>query len=1015
MEKAPSYTSTADFVALFESLPGLYLLLSPDLKIQAATKSYLGAIHVEAKEIIGKYFLDAFPNSSHPNNAEALGKIEIALVKSLREKDTTNLGKLRLDTSAGHEAYWEATNTPVFDSEGNLTYIIHEARNITEQVMAERNAQKYQSHLELMSLTANGTLWECDITKGIISWSESYKKLFGYAAQRSSFKISDWSKVVHPDDTDLIRKTFHQLFQEQRSEFTLEYRFKRADGSYADVISRGYAIYDANSAPLRIIGSTNDISLQKHHERQLADITERFRCVATATNDVIWDWNLLDNTVWWNEGYKLLFGHTHDQNTLDVSSWTDYLHPDDFNRVKTSIYGAINGGKTLWESEYRFKCADGSYKLILDKGSVLCDDTNRPIRMIGAMIDITEKKQFEAQLQDSSDRINQILETLPLMTWTATPDGYVNYYSNRWFEFTGSNFEVMQGSGWQELIHPDDQEETFKLWKESITTGKPFVIENRWFSGADNAYRWFLGRAVPLYDQQGNITLWVGSHTEIEEQKQMMLAQKESNEKLRVLSESIPHIVWSGDATGNVDYFNEQWYAYTKMTEEETLGFGWGPALHPDDRQSTVADWLHAINTGEKYERELRLRNINTQDYRWFLARALPARNDEGQITKWFGTATDIHDTIILREQLQESEKQFRFLADSIPQMVWTATPTGYHDYFNRRWLDYTKLTLEESIGMIWNDLLHPDDRQRAWDRWQHSLRTGDYYDIEYRFRDGHSGNYRWFLGLAMPMRDEEGNIVRWFGTCTDIEDHKKAEEELMEKNLELERINQDLDSFVYTASHDLKLPIINMAGVFEELTREADFKDPEAPRMIEMFDASLKQLHNTIHDLSEVVRVQKTKDRELVNISLYDTTQDVLTSLQEMVRESNIQVHLDFEEAPLVAFTRASLKSILYNLISNAIKYRAHDRVPELRLETAIKGNFIELKVTDNGLGIDMSRHHGKLFQMFKRFHSHVKGSGLGLYIVNRLLNNHGGYIDIESTINQGTTFYLYFKQKKS
>jgi PAS domain S-box-containing protein len=352
-------------------------------------------------------------------------------------------------------------------------------------------------------------------------------------------------------------------------------------------------------------------------------------------------------------------------------------------------------------------------------------------------------------------------------------------------------------------------------------------------------------------------------------------------------------------------------------------------------------------------------------------------------------------------------------MSDSIPQMIWTTRPDGHHDYFNKRWMEYTGLTLEESIGLVWNDMLHPDDRQRAWERWQHSLRTGEFYEIEYRFKNGFNGSYRWFLGQAIPMRDAQGNIVKWFGTCTDIEDHKKAEEELVDKNLELERINQDLDSFVYTASHDLKLPIVNMAGIFNELTLSTDFKDPDAHQLISMFNKSLEQIYVTINDLAEVVKVQKSQTRVHELLNLQDVTEKVKISIQDTLQVTGATITTDFAEVPALAFGKANLKSIFYNLISNGIKYRKQDHKPVIHLSSSRKGDYVELKVQDNGIGIDMNKHQNKLFQMFKRFHNHVSGSGLGLYIVNRLLTNRGGYINIESTINEGTTFYLYFKQK--
>ncbi|SHL13477.1 PAS domain-containing protein [Hymenobacter psychrotolerans] len=141
-----------------------------------------------------------------------------------------------------------------------------------------------------------------------------------------------------------------------------------------------------------------------------------------------------------------------------------------------------------------------------------------------------------------------------------------------------------------------------------------------------------------------------------------------------------------------------------------------------------------------------------------------------------------------------QAEDRFRFLVDFIPQLVWFTDATGFHTYFNQRWTDFTGYTLADSVGPdMWNNLLHPDDRQRARDVWGHSLATGEFYEIEYRFKDK-NGGYRWFLGQAQPQFDENGQIAQWYGTCTDIQEQKETEFALRKREQELERAYSDLE-----------------------------------------------------------------------------------------------------------------------------------------------------------------------------------------------------------------------------
>ncbi len=762
MENAPARPFALDFENLFQMLPGLYIILSPELTVLAVSDPYLQATHSSREQLVGQYLFDSFPENPDAQEITSRANVEGSLRHVLAHKEPHLIPVQRYDIvgQEGHyeSHYWRLSSTPVLNKEGEIRYIIHEVRNVTSQTRAEQ--EKKESN-------------------------------------------------------------------------------------------------------------------------------ERFKRIAMATNDVIWDWNLRNDTLWWNDGYEKLFGHRNNSN-LTIDSWTRHVHPDDGARIEASINASVESGATYWEDEYRFRCADGSYKIVFDKGSVIRDDAGNPLRMVGAMLDITARRQHEQQLQDSLAWSKTLLESLPLMTWTAQPDGRIDYGNQLWHAYTGTTHQQLSNYNISHLLHPDDAAITLKSWDLAVSNGETFVAECRWKSAIDGIYRWFLMRAVPIHDEAGNITRWIGTQTDIENQKQMLLALQDSNQKFQFLAESIPQIVWSATPSGDIDYINQRWYDYSGMTQEQIQELGWLPAIHPKHKVLLVNSWRNSIETGETFYMEMLLRNIHTDNYRWHLARAL-------------------------------------------------------------------------------------------------------------------------------PMRNAEGAIVKWFGTCTDIEDHKKAEEELVEKNLELERINHDLDSFVYSASHDLKLPIINMAGIYNELVSDAVFRDPEAPKMMQMFDKALQQIHNTIEDLSDVAKVQRVRAHKMEPIDLTSLAEDVQLSLQDMIKETEARIELDFSAVPTLLFTKANLTSIFFNLISNALKYRAHNRTPVIHLRTQLKGDYVELQVKDNGLGIDMNKHQNKLFQMFKRFHNHVSGSGLGLYIVNRLLTNHGGYINIESNPDKGTTFYLYFKQKKN
>ncbi|GHO47551.1 PAS domain-containing sensor histidine kinase [Ktedonospora formicarum] len=232
---------------------------------------------------------------------------------------------------------------------------------------------------------------------------------------------------------------------------------------------------------------------------------------------------------------------------------------------------------------------------------------------------------------------------------------------------------------------------------------------------------------------------------------------------------------------GSAEYANPRWCDYTGMTFEQYQGYGWLQAIHPDDQQRILAEWQSAVLAGKPYEGEQRLRSSTTGDYRWFLARGAPFKDAQGTILKYFGTSTDIDEQKQAEQRIKASEENWRVLAETVPQMVWTKRPDGHFEYTNQRWCDYTGLTLEQIQSDQWAYLpvLHPDDRDGNRAHWQHALETGTMFEYEQRLRHAQTGEYRWFLVRALPVRDGTSQIIKWFGTSTDIEEQKRTEEAL--------------------------------------------------------------------------------------------------------------------------------------------------------------------------------------------------------------------------------------------
>jgi PAS domain S-box-containing protein len=396
---------------------------------------------------------------------------------------------------------------------------------------------------------------------------------------------------------------------------------------------------------------------------------------------------------------------------------------------------------------------------------------------------------------------------------------------------------------------------------------------------------------------------------------------------------------------------------------------------------------------------------------------------------------SDAADEPLPELDLRLTQENLEDLYEHAPCGYCSCLPDGTLVKLNRTLLSWLGYTREELVGQrCLQQLLTVGGRLHYETHCAPLLLLqGQVREISYSLRR-RDGSTLPVLLNAQLLRDAQGQPLVVRVTLFDITDRRKYEQALLRakaeaeeqsqqlaranellqaQNEQLTRINADLDSFVYTASHDLKQPINNLTGLFQELRRSATFHDAEAARMVGMFEEALGQILGTIDGLTEVVQLQRQLERVPVEeLALQPFAEDVIRSLQERLGGPDARFALDFTAAPRLRFARAGLQSILYNLLSNALKYAHPDRPPQVRVSTRREGAEVVLTVQDNGRGIDLERHGQVLFQLFRRFHPEVPGSGMGLYLVNRLVHQAGGRVQVDSTPGQGTAFHLRLPQ---
>jgi PAS domain S-box-containing protein len=498
------------------------------------------------------------------------------------------------------------------------------------------------------------------------------------------------------------------------------------------------------------------------------------------------------------------------------------------------------------------------------------------------------------------------------------------------------------------------------------------------------------------------------------ERTRVTLILQESEERFRTLADNIAQLTWTADLVGNITWYNRRWFEFTGTTLAEMQGWGWEKVHHPEHIARVVEKWQRHLHAGEIWEDTFPLRGADGR-YRWFLSRAVPIRDGDGKVLRWFGSNTDVTEQRAAADSLaqakeaaeraalevQRASERFRLFSEVVALQVWTAGPDGGIDFANEEVVRALGVNLERDIlGNRWSQLIHPDDFAQTQAKWVYSVRTGERYEAEFRLRDK-DGAYRWYLVRAEALRDDAGGIVRWFGSNTDIHELKTAQRTA-------EAASKAKDDFFAALSHELRTPltpVLMTASVLKDDERlPADVRD-----QLGMIQRNIALEARLIDDLLDLTRIARGKiDLRPQPCDLHSLVSLVVEIIREEAREKRIEIHLSLDaQRRTLQGDPARLQQVFWNLLRNAVKFTAEKGRIEIR-SFDVAGTSCEtgdsricIQVRDDGVGFAPGVAD-RIFQPFAQGKPpgghQFGGLGLGLSIARAIVELHRGAIRAES-----------------
>ncbi|MBW1655287.1 PAS domain-containing sensor histidine kinase [Flavobacterium quisquiliarum] len=645
----------------------------------------------------------------------------------------------------------------------------------------------------------------------------------------------------------------------------------------------------------------------------------------------------------------------------------------------------------------------------------------------GTTRDITEIKQAEEKqllaskkVEESEATLKSMIDQTPSPTLILMGDDLVIKQINKHMLAMIGRGEEIIGMPLIDVLPELKGQYVWTQVQNVYNEGTPFdqsevlVQHNR--TGVMRDYYYNLAYRPLIED--GKITGMIQVAVDVTEQVVARKKMEESENRFRVLVNASSDFVFRMNADWTVMRNLE---GIDLLSDEGDVVLNWiDKFIYVEDQKKALSLIADAIANKKIFEMEHRaLKPDGTLG--WTFSRAIPILDDQNNIIEWFGAAGDISSQKEVQQIIKDSEEKFRQLADLVPQVIWTAKPDGYVDYYNKRWYEYTGLDEEKFGDESWVPMLHRDDVLPVLEAWYISVQGGSSYQLEFRLENKNTGLYRWFLSKAVPIRDKTGVIVRWFGTCTDIHEQKTITEKLeslvADRTKELQRSNEDLQQFAHVASHDLKEPVRKIKTFTSRLEEHLEGKlDEPAARFIGRIHVAADRMFNMIDGVLMYSKINANLQKATL-VDLNDVLKNIESDLEVSLQNTKGEIH--YNDLPKLEGALVLLYQLFYNLINNSIKFAKNGVPPKIIISSKIimenQKVIALMTVEDNGIGFE-NEQSAQIFETFTRLNSKdvYEGTGLGLSLCKKIVERHGGSITAVGRPYAGAVFTIKLPLKQ-
>ena len=976
---------------IFSSPSMIAILKGEDFIIEIANDAILEQLG-KGKDIIGLPYLKAVPELEEQGFGEHLRQVyKTGIPYHAYEKPATLLYNGDEVTNYYNFIYQAQRN---IDNE--IVGIAIIATTVTSQ--AEFNLKIKESEQRFQNLVREATVGIVVLTgenMEVEIVNEAYSRIIDIKPEdllgKPLFNVVPDAEEYYRPLLEKVRQTGEPLYLYD-SPFSIVVNDNRIEG-FVHVVFQPYR--DTQGKTLGVMGIHQDVTEAVKSRKKTEESESYFRSLTDTVPAIIWITEPDGSCTYLNKNWYSYTGQTEAE--AKIFGWLDATHPDDKEETE-KIFLEANAQQKPFIASYRLKVKNGGYRWAIDRGSPKFSEDGVYEGMIGTVVDVHEEKLAAEKILDSEEQFSTLANNIQNLAWMADADGGIFWYNNRWYEYTGTTLAEMEGWGWKSVHDPEQLPLVMERWQQSINTGVSFEMTFP-LKGADNKFRSFLTRVEPMRNAEGKVIRWVGTNTDITEQKETEALLKYRKALLEAHNESSVDGILLVDVKGKIISYNQRFVEIWNMPQpitdanddEAALSFAMTQLVNPQQ-------FIDKVKYLYEHPTETSLDELNFKDGKIIERCGYSVIGEDGTYYAWSWTFRDITKQKNYEKTIIENEQRFRTLAETLPQLVWMTDEKGVYEYASNKWMDYSGL--DPYAENIWENLVHPHDMESLMQAWASSLQTGETYHAEARLKNI-VGAYRWHLAHGEPIKNEKGSIIKWIGAFTDIENLKEDQKQK--------------DDFLSMASHELKTPVTTIKAYGQIIQRLLEEKgDVQTLGMVKTMSKQVNRLTTLIADLLDVTKMQK--GGLIHNESAFDFNElvrEVIGDMQKTIATHQIKDNLDADIK--ILGDKDKLGQVLNNLISNATKYSPG--ADKIIVSTQIVNDGVKLSVQDFGIGIptQVQQH---VFEQFYRVtgenQSIFQGMGMGLYICAEIIKREGGKIWVESAPGKGSVFYVWLPLMK-